>query len=95
MSNSKVLVVSHGHPDLSKGGAEVAAYNLYSEYKKRGIESLFLARTDIQAHGGSTFSTRNDENEVLYHTGMGDFFLFQSAYKKPIWQDFKAVIRNL
>ena len=64
MSNSKVLVVSHGHPDLSKGGAEVAAYNLYSEYKKRGIESLFLARTDIQAHGGSTFSTRNDENDA-------------------------------
>lgn len=94
MSNSKVLVVSHGHPDLSKGGAEVAAYNLYCEYKKRGIESLFLARTDIQAHGGSTFSTRNDENEVLYHTAMGDFFLFQSAYKKHIWQDFKLLLES-
>ncbi|MEI8641051.1 hypothetical protein P4S68_07815 [Pseudoalteromonas sp. Hal099] len=41
MSNSKVLVVSHGHPDLSKGGAEVAAYNLYSEYKKEESKAYF------------------------------------------------------
>lgn len=94
MSNPKVLIVSHGHPDLSKGGAEVAAYNLYCEYKNRGIDCLFLARTDAPAHGGSTFSVRNDDKEILFHTGMGDFFLFQSACKKHIWQDLKQVLES-
>ncbi|QIA64457.1 glycosyltransferase [Vibrio astriarenae] len=94
MSNEKILIVSHGHPDISKGGAEVAAYNLYQEYKNRGIDCLFLARTDRPAHGGSTFSTRNGGEEVLFHTHMGDFFLFQNGYKKHVWQDFKSLLEQ-
>ncbi|MGR5134653.1 glycosyltransferase family 4 protein [Vibrio alfacsensis] len=94
MSKEKILIISHGHPDLSKGGAEVAAYNLYQEYKNRGIDCLFLARTDRPAHGGSTFSTRNDGNEILFHTHMGDFFLFQNGYKKHVWQDFKSLLEQ-
>ncbi len=92
--NQKILIVSHGHPDLSKGGAEVAAYNLYQEYQKRGIDSLFLARTDKLAHGGSTFSTRNGDKEILFHTYMGDFFLFQNGYKQHVWQDFKLLLEQ-
>lgn len=94
MSHEKILIISHGHPDISKGGAEVAAYNLYLEYKSRGIDSLFLARTDRPAHGGSTFSTRNGGEEVLFHTHMGDFFLFQNGYKKQVWQDFKSLLKQ-
>ncbi|MDR9828565.1 glycosyltransferase family 4 protein [Vibrio sp. FNV 38] len=94
MSNQKILIVSHGHPDISKGGAEVAAYNLYKEYQARGVDSLFLARTDRTAHGGSTFSTRNDNNEILFHTHMNDFFLFQNGHKKHVWQDFKSLLEQ-
>jgi len=44
----KVLVIAHGHPDFSVGGAELAAYNLYSALKDRTDvrEITFLARTD-------------------------------------------------
>lgn len=94
MSKQKILIVSHGHPDISKGGAEVAAYNLYQEYQARGIDSLFMARTDRPAHGGSTFSTRNDSQEILFHTHMSDFFLFQNGYKKHVWQDFKSLLEQ-
>jgi len=94
MSDKKILLVSHGHPDLSKGGAEVAAYNTYQEYQARGIDSIFLARTDGPAHGGSTFSTRNGNNEILFHTHMSDFFLFQNGYKKHVWQDFKTLLEQ-
>ncbi len=31
----KVLVVAHGHPDFSKGGAEIAAYTLFQELNRR------------------------------------------------------------
>ncbi len=94
MKKEKILIVSHGHPDLSKGGAEVAAYNLYQEYQNRGIDSLFLARTNNKAHGGSTFSTRNSDREILFHTYMNDFFLFQNGYKKHVWQDFKSLLEQ-
>lgn len=94
MKQPKILIVSHGHPDLSKGGAEVAAYNLFKEYQERGLDCLFLARSDQPSHGGSTFSSRNNESELLFHTSMNDFFLFQSANKKHIWQDFKLLLEQ-
>ena len=30
----RILVISHGHPDFSLGGAEIAAYNLFNAYKE-------------------------------------------------------------
>jgi glycosyltransferase involved in cell wall biosynthesis len=92
MDNKKILIISHGHPDLSKGGAEVAAYNLFKEYEKLGFDAIFLARSDKPSHGGATFSTRNSSKEIIFHTFMGDFFLFQSGYKRHIWHDFHDLL---
>ena len=35
LPDGRVLVVSHSHPELSKGGAEIAAFQLYSEILSR------------------------------------------------------------
>ncbi|MBT1445351.1 glycosyltransferase family 4 protein [Shewanella sp. JM162201] len=94
MKKQKILIIAHGHPDHSKGGAEVAAYNLFKEYQNQGIDTLFLARTDKPSHGGSAFSTINSDREILFHTYMSDFFLFQSGHKKHIWQDFRALLKR-
>ncbi|WP_043318823.1 glycosyltransferase family 4 protein [Microbulbifer sp. HZ11] len=94
MSEQKILIVSHGHPDHSKGGAEVAAYNLFKEYERQGLDTIFLARTDQPSHGGSAFSTINSDREILFHTHMSDFFLFQSGNKKHIWQDFRDLLEK-
>lgn len=92
MTTQKILIIAHGHPDHSKGGAEVAAYNLFKEYQQQGVDTLFLARTDKPSHGGSVFSTINSDREILFHTHMSDFFLFQSGNKKHIWQDFRTLL---
>ncbi|SHF55196.1 Glycosyltransferase involved in cell wall bisynthesis [Microbulbifer donghaiensis] len=94
MTDHKILIVSHGHPDHSKGGAEVAAYNLFKEYERQGLDTVFLARTDQPSHGGSAFSTINSEREILFHTHMSDFFLFQSGNKKHVWQDFRGLLER-
>ena len=94
MSEQKILIVSHGHPDHSKGGAEVAAYNLFKEYERQGLDTVFLARSDQSSHGGSAFSTINSDREILFHTHMSDFFLFQSGNKKHIWQDFRGLLEK-
>ncbi len=68
----KVAFISHGHPELSKGGAEVASWNLYQLLKSKGVECLYIARADGDSHGGSIFSRRGEE--VLFHTRMHDWF---------------------
>ena len=40
----RILIVAHGHPELSPGGAEVAAYLLFQGLRRvAGIEAHFLA----------------------------------------------------
>ena len=42
-SRTKVLMVSHGHPDHTAGGGEIAAYNLHNALNARDeYESCLL-----------------------------------------------------
>ena len=77
----KVVFISHGHPELSKGGAEVASWNLYQLLQQSGYDCLYIARAEGASHGGSTFSKRG--NEVLFHTGMSDWFNLSTSHLKP------------
>jgi glycosyltransferase involved in cell wall biosynthesis len=89
----RVLFLSHGHPELNKGGAEVASWNLFEAFKEAGHECLYVARNDANAHGGSTFSIRSEE-EVLFHTGMSDWFCLSSSNTKHLFDDFGALVES-
>jgi glycosyltransferase involved in cell wall biosynthesis len=39
----KVAVVSHSHPSVTKGGAEIAAYTLYQGLLELGTDAIFIA----------------------------------------------------
>lgn len=88
----KVVFISHGHPELSKGGAEVASWNLYQLLKSQGYDCLYIARNEGASHGGSTFSKRNEE--VLFHTGMTDWFNLSSSHLKPLFTDLGALLKQ-
>lgn len=92
---SRILVVSHGHPDFNKGGAEVAAYNLFKELRRQGNDAYFLARTELLPHGGAAFSQRKDSHEILFHTKMDDGFLFSSLKTKHLWGDLKELLLKI
>lgn len=52
----RLLVMAHGHPALSRGGGEHAAYALHRHFQgQEGVESRFLAAADEEhlAYGGS------------------------------------------
>jgi len=91
-SGKRTLIISHGHPDFNKGGAEVAAYNLYNAMKKQGDDVFFLARTAQTPHGGAAFSSRKDEREILFHTTMDDSFLFSNLKTRHLWQEFRDLL---
>ncbi|GMQ47917.1 glycosyltransferase family 4 protein [Vibrio sp. 10N] len=91
----KVLIMSHGHPDLNKGGAELAAYQFFEESLRQGDDAYFLARTDAEPHGGAAFSTKNSPREILMHTTHDDAFLFSNIKTRHLWGDFKNLIEKL
>jgi glycosyltransferase involved in cell wall biosynthesis len=74
----RVLVVSHGHPAFSIGGAEMAAHNLFRAIRDTGgHEAWFLARAaaPIRAHGGSPLmSLCQGSHEVFLHNEAWDHF---------------------
>ena len=39
----RIAVVSHSHPSISKGGAEIAAYTLYNGLRTLGCDAIFIA----------------------------------------------------
>lgn len=89
---TKVAFISHGHPELSKGGAEVASWNLHQHLKANGYESLYIARNDGASHGGTTFSARGEE--LLFHTGMSDWFNLSTKHLKPLFQDLSQLLQQ-
>ena len=90
-------MVSHGHPDISPGGGEIAAYNLFNEINKtEDYESLFFARHDQlnRCHGGTAFSGTGKENEILFYVPMGNWFRFTQADSPKIWRDFRETLEQ-
>ena len=94
MTQERILVISHGHPDVSKGGAEMAAHHLFREFRKQGLDALFLGRTGDASHGGSAFSARNGDHDLLFHTSMGDFFSFRCQDTARVWRDFRGLLER-
>lgn len=92
----RILVISHGHPDFSLGGAEIAAYNLYKAYKERGDvdESWFLARAD-RGRGPSGQIRKRRENEYLWEQSVHDWHNMKAVNQDSLTTWFEDLIRAL
>lgn len=85
----KVLIISHAHPNFSKGGGEIAAFNLYRELNNQGVDAYFLAAHKINEinHGGTPFNAIN-EKETLYFSTMYDYFLDIIQNREVAYNEF-------
>lgn len=69
---SRVLLISHYHPELIRGGAQQCCYELFEGLKQEpGIEPFFLAATDgtypaLYKPGATLTGFDGRENEYLY-----------------------------
>jgi glycosyltransferase involved in cell wall biosynthesis len=74
----RVLVVSHGHPSFSIGGAELASHNLFGGLNAiDGCEAYYLARVcpPLQRHGDSPLmSLRHGARESFLYSDDYDHF---------------------
>lgn len=89
MSQDRILIVSHGHPDFNKGGGEIAAYQMFEELRAQGHDAWFLAahRESAAYHGTTSFATVR-EHEVLFYARMHDYFTFSNPQQRVIWKEF-------
>lgn len=94
----RVLLITHGHPDLSPGGAEIASYLLFQGLQQiPKVEAYYIASTDEPGrHRSSTpFSGfRGRPNEILFFTDTVDRFLF-SQRSASIIDHFARLLADL
>ncbi len=92
----RILIICHGHPDLSKGGGEIAAYNLFQEIRKNeDYEVVFLAYSREGGHFGTPFSLHKpDGSEVLFSGGNFDSFLLSQTETRFVWDHFRVFLES-
>ena len=75
----RVLVASHSHPEVSNGGAEIVAFELFRTLQARGdCEAWFLGcdRTLAEERPGAVLAQPFSAAEYIYCTGAFDWFKF-------------------
>jgi glycosyltransferase involved in cell wall biosynthesis len=96
-STSRLLIASHSHPQLSKGGAEIAAFELFRALRERpDYATWFLGcvRDQMNAKLGATINQPFSEHEFLYAAGAFDWFKF--ANRDPNFpREFRDLLARL
>ena len=59
-----IAIISHAHPSISKGGAEIAAHTLFLGLQKLGIPAVFIAAVPLDLR--DRLDLRADEHAVFY-----------------------------
>ncbi len=75
----RVLVASHGHPAITRGGAEIAAYGLFRALADTpGYQAWFLGCRPDQGgqRSGIAITQPFDAQEFVYQPGAFDWFKF-------------------
>lgn len=61
----RVAVISHTHPSISKGGAEIAAYTLFNGLLALGVDAVFIAACAEQDRG--RLSLASTRERAIFH----------------------------
>src|SRR5215471_13196623 len=92
--SAHILIATHSHPALSRGGAEIAAWRLFECVRdRRGWDAWFIGCTREQGgRPGSPITQPFSEREFLYASD--DFDWFKFANRDPRFpREFEAVLQ--
>lgn len=89
-SGPRIAVISHAHPSVSKGGAEVAAYSLYNGLRKIGCDAIFIAACPESARNKAF---RASEHEYLIFTRGEMFEHFFQLGEQHIGAEIEEILR--
>jgi glycosyltransferase involved in cell wall biosynthesis len=69
----RVAIVSHSHPSLTKGGAEIAAYTLFTGLLGLGVDAIFIAACP-EADRARISLASHREHVVVFEPALYDHF---------------------
>ncbi len=89
----RVLIASHSHPGITRGGAETAAFHLFRGLNARPDWEAWFLGCDRSAEGGQpgvVLGQPFSDREYVYHTAGFDWFKFANPDPR-----FRAAIERL
>lgn len=90
----RVMVVSHGHPDIGAGGAEHAAFTLFSELRSRpDTTAIFVARIPASRGGASALSQHVPDGSELLVASDTEHFRHSQRRIELINEEFPELLR--
>jgi glycosyltransferase involved in cell wall biosynthesis len=91
----RILVISHGHPDLNPGGGEHAAHLLFQELKRRpGISATFIAREQGGGHPGTPFGAHDAGRAEIALDSRTEFFRHSQRDRSLVCRDFRRFLES-
>ncbi|MCP5119157.1 MAG: glycosyltransferase family 4 protein, partial [bacterium] len=98
MAKRRVLYISHDHPSIHVGGAEVFTYELFCAMRESGsYQPVLLARTVDTGHrlraGTPFFSVDDDPDQILWAPEEFDGFWMTSRHKAQYTTHFRDLLR--
>jgi glycosyltransferase involved in cell wall biosynthesis len=95
----RVLIISHGHPSYSIGGAEVASHALFRAIEATPEhEAFYLARAPatIRRHAATPLmSLRHGAREAFLHTGVWDEFWLSNGGTTELCGAFASYMQRI
>jgi len=93
----RLLCASHSHPQITRGGAEIAAFQLFREFNAMpDYEAWFLGCQNVPGGGrlGTAITQPFTEREFVYSVGSFEWFKF--ANRDPRFpQEFRELLQML
>lgn len=92
----RILVISHGHPDFSLGGGEIAAYNLFKNYlNNRQVENAWFISRKNGKYGARGVIRRHNPNEYIWEQSTNDWFMMRAENYESLTSWFSDLISAL
>lgn len=85
----RIAILSHTHPSISKGGAEIASYTLYEGLRAIGVDAVFVAACAEQDRHRLRLGSEH-ERVVTYDPVMYDNFYHISA--PPVLAQLRRIL---
>lgn len=95
----RVLIISHGHPSFSIGGAEVASHTLFRAFNEHPEhEAFYLSRAPatVARHAATPLmSLGHGKAETFMHTGLWDEFWLSNGGVIDLKTAFASYLRQI
>ncbi len=90
----RILIIAHGHPQLSIGGGEIAAYRHCLALRRQGYEVLFIGWVrEESGRAGTPFSVLpGHPQDILFHSNTFDYFLLSQRAKSLVHNGFRSLL---